>query len=102
MKGVVVYDTHYGNTKAVAGAIAAQPKAEGHEAELRSVRENHPGPPQEDILFLESPIRMGSVTRRVRKLAGKLDKEAWKGKPIVVLTTTLAQPSHPQPSAPMC
>lgn len=94
MKAVVVYDTYYGNTQAVAEAIAEQLGAEGHEAELRSVREKYPGPPQGDIMFLGSPIRMGSVTRRVKKFVEKLDKGAWKGKPIVVFTTILAQPEN--------
>jgi flavodoxin len=92
MKGVVVYDTYYGNTKAVAEAIAEQLKAEGHEAELRSVREKYPTPPQGDVMFLGSPVRMGSVSRRVKRYAEKLDKDLWKDKPIVVFTTTLMLP----------
>lgn len=94
MKGVVVYDTYYGNTKIVAEAIAEQLKVEGHEAELRSVKEKYPTPPQGDIMFLGSPIRMGSVTRKVKKYAEKLDKDVWKGKPIVVFTTILLQPEN--------
>jgi flavodoxin len=93
-KGVVVYDTYYGNTKAVAEAIAEQLKTEGHETELRSVRERHSTPPQGDIMFLGSPIRMGSATRRVKKFVKKLDREAWKDKPIVVFTTILLQPEN--------
>ena len=92
MKGVVVYDTYYGNTKSVAEAIVEQLKVEGHEAELRSVREKYPEPPHGDIMFLGSPIRMGSVTRKVKKYVNKLDKEVWKDKPIVVFTTILLQP----------
>ena len=94
MKGVVVYDTYYGNTQMVAEAIAEQLKAEGHEAELRSVRERYPAPPQGDMMFLGSPVRMGSVTRRVKKYVRNLDKGAWKDKPIVVFTTILMQPEN--------
>ena len=61
MRGVVVYDTHYGNTKIVAQAIAEQLKVEGDEVELRSVREHHREPPQGDIMFLGSPVRMGAA-----------------------------------------
>lgn len=74
MKGVVVYDSYFGNTKRVAEAIVEQFKAEGHEVELRSVREKHPAPLQGDILFLGSPIRLGSVTGKVKKYLKKLDK----------------------------
>jgi flavodoxin len=92
MRGVVVYDTHYGNTKIVAQAIAEQLKVEGHEAELRSVREHHREPPQGDIMFLGSPVRMGAVSGRVKRYVKKLDMDAWKDKPIVVFTTTLMLP----------
>src|SRR4030065_2742015 len=94
MKGVVVYDTYYGNTKSVAEAIVEQLKVEGHEAELRSVREKYPEPPHGDIMFLGSPIRMGSVTRKVKKYVNKLDKEIWKDKPIVVFTKILFHPTN--------
>ena len=45
MKAVVVYDTYYGNTQAVAEAIVQELKTEWHESELRSVREKYPAPP---------------------------------------------------------
>lgn len=92
MRGFVVYDSYFGNTKAVAGAIVEQLEAEGHEAELRSVREHHREPPQGDIMFLGSPVRMGSVTGRVKRYVKKLDADAWKDKPIIVFTTILALP----------
>ena len=95
MKGVIVYDTYYGNTKLVAEAIAEQLRADGHEAELRSVREKYPAPPQGDIMFLGSPVRMGSVTRRAKKYVEKIDKGNWIDKPIVVFTTILALPPNP-------
>lgn len=95
MRGIVVYDSYYGNTKLVAEAIAEQLKAEGHEVDLRSVRERYANPPQGDVLFLGSPIRMGSVTRRMKKYVRKLDKGTWKDKPAIVFTTILAQPENP-------
>ena len=45
-------------------------------------------------MFLGSPIRMGSVTRKVKKYVKKLDGAAWKDKPIVVFTTILLQPEN--------
>jgi len=95
MKGVIVYDTYYGNTKLVAEAIAEQLREEGHEAELRSVREKHPAPPQGDIMFLGSPVRWGNTTRRMKKYVEKIDKGVWQDKPIVVFTTILALPPNP-------
>jgi flavodoxin len=92
MKGVVIYESYYGNTKILAEAIAQQLEVDGHEVELRSVREHHPESPKGDIMFLGSPVRMGSVTGRVKRYIRKLDKDVWKHKPIVVFTTTMMLP----------
>ena len=92
MKGVIVYESYYGNTKILAEAIAEQLKVEGYEVELRSVREHYPESLQGDIMFLGSPVRMGSVSGRVKRYVKKLDKDVWKDKPIVVFTTTLMLP----------
>jgi len=94
MKAVVVYDTYYGNTQAVAEAIVQELRTEGHEAELRSVREKYPAPPQGDLMFLGSPVRWGSVTRKVRKFVNDLDEQVWREKPLVVFTTILLQPEN--------
>jgi flavodoxin len=92
MRGVVVYDTHYGNTKIVAQAIAEQLKVEGHEVELMSVRDHHPEPPRADFMFLGSPVRMGAVSGQVKRYVSKLPEDVWRDKPIVVFTTTLKLP----------
>ena len=87
MKGIVAYDTYYGNTKIVAEAILEQIKSDGHEGELRSVREDYPSPPRGDFLFVGSPNRMGRVTGRTKRFVKKLDLEAWRNKPVAVFTT---------------
>jgi len=94
MRSVIVYESHFGNTKTVAEAIAAELGAAGHEVALRNVRKRFPEPPRGDILFLGSPVRMGSVSGRVKRFLGKLDADAWKGKPLVVFTTTLKLPEN--------
>jgi flavodoxin len=95
LKGVVVYDTYYGNTKIVAEAIVEQLKAEGHEAELRDVKEDNPASPQGDVLFVGSPIRMGGPTGKIKRFVKKVDKEAWKGKPVVTFSTVGMMPKEP-------
>ncbi len=92
MKGTVVYDSYYGNTKQVAEAIADQLTAEGHEAEVRSIREHYHSEPNGDVIFLGSPVRMGSVTGRVKRFVKKLDADFWRSRPLVVFTTTLRLP----------
>jgi flavodoxin len=95
LKGIVVYDTYYGNTKIVAEAIAEQLKAEGYEAELRSVKEDLPTSPQGDIIFVGSPVRMGGPTGRMKRYVKRLDKEAWKDKPVVAFVTVGMMPKEP-------
>jgi menaquinone-dependent protoporphyrinogen IX oxidase len=95
LKAVVVYDTYYGNTKLVAEAIADELKTEGHDVELRDVKQDYPAAPQGDVMFVGSPIRMGSVTGRVKRYVKRLDKEAWKDKPIAVFTTVASAPKEP-------
>lgn len=90
MKGTVVYDSYYGNTKQVAEAIAQELSAAGHEAEVRSIRDR--SEPHGDVLFLGSPVRMGSVTGRVKRWVKKLDAGLWQGGRLVVFTTTLKLP----------
>jgi flavodoxin len=92
MKGVVVYDSVYGNTKMVAEAIAEQIRAEGHEAELVGLREGGKKEVSGDFLFIGSPTRMGKMTRRSSKFVKKMDHEMWKGKPIVAFDTILTLP----------
>jgi len=87
LKGIVAYDTYYGNTKIVAEAILEQIKSDGHEGELRSVREDYPSPPRGDFLFVGSPNRMGRVTGRTKRFVKKIDLEAWRNKPVAVFTT---------------
>ena len=92
MKGTVVYDSYYGNTKQVAEAIADQLRAEGHEAEVRNIRERHSTEPDGDVLFLGSPVRMGAVTGRAKRYVKSLDANYWDSRPLVVFTTTLKLP----------
>jgi len=95
LKAVVVFDTYFGNTKLVAEAMSEQLKAEGHEVDLRDIREDSPSPPQGDLLFVGSPIRFGGPTGRIKKFVKKLDKDMWAGKPVVVFTTTSVMPKEP-------
>lgn len=89
MKGVVVYDTYYGNTRKVAEAVVEQIRAEGHEAEIRSVREKYSAAPKGDFMFVGSPVRMAKVPGRTRRFVKKLDLDEWRNKPMAVFVTVL-------------
>jgi flavodoxin len=92
MKGIVAYDSYFGNTKKVAETIVEQIAADGHDAELRSIRESYPSPPQGDFMFVGSPNRMGGVTGRAKRFVKHLDKATWKDKPMAVFATVASPP----------
>jgi flavodoxin len=87
MKGVVAYDSVYGNTKQVAEAIAEQIKSEGHEVELISLKDGGGGAAAGDFLFVGSPTRIGRMTKSAKKYLEDLDAEHWKIRQIVFFDT---------------
>jgi menaquinone-dependent protoporphyrinogen IX oxidase len=92
LKGIVAYDTYFGNTRRVAETMVEQIKAEGHEADLRSMREDYPSPPQGDFMFVGSPIRFGGATGRTKRFVKRLDVATWKDKPMAVFATVASPP----------
>lgn len=94
MKGVVAYDSVYGNTQKVAEALAEEIRAQGHEAELLNLSQVLRPRAEGDFLMVGSPTRMKRMTRRTKsflKHAGK----AFAGKPFAAFDTILAVPSDP-------
>ena len=87
MKGVVAYDSVYGNTKLVAEAIAEQIRSEGHEVELIALRDRGGVAPAGDFIFVGSPTRMGRMTKKAKEFVEELDEEHWKSRPIVTFDT---------------
>lgn len=87
MKGIVVFDSVYGNTKLVAEAIAEQIRADGHSVEILNLGEKEPTKVDADFMFLGSPTRIGRMTKRAKGFLEGLDKELWKNKPIVTFDT---------------
>jgi flavodoxin len=87
MKGLVVYDSVYGNTKMVAEAIAHQIEDEGHQAEMRGLRDKTDNPTDGDYMFIGSPTRMGKMTPRAKNFLNKIERKLWADKPIFVFDT---------------
>jgi len=77
MKGLVVYDSVYGNTKAVAEMIAAGIRSEGHEATVQSAKDDMPERTDSDFVIIGSPTRMGRMTRASRSFIKGLNKSTW-------------------------
>lgn len=88
MRGLVVYDSVYGNTEEVAKAIADEIKVLGHQAELWVLRERGiPDKIDADFIFVGSPTRMHNMTRRAKRLIKDLDPKNLGGRPISFFDT---------------
>jgi len=87
MKGIVAYDSVYGNTKQVAEAIAEQIRSEGHQVELIAIKDEGKGAVEGDFLFVGSPTRMGRMTRGTKGFLEGLNSEYWKSRPVVAFDT---------------
>jgi len=87
MKGIVAYDSVYGNTRQVAEAIAEQIRSEGLEVELIVIRDEGAGPVAGDFMFAGSPTRIGRMTKETKGFLEGLDREYWKSRPIVAFDT---------------
>jgi flavodoxin len=95
MKGVVAFDSVYGNTAKVADAIAEEIRAQGHEVEVIDLGRRIPRGVSGDFAFIGSPTRMSRMTGRVKKFVRRLDKGEWSSKPIIPFETVMTVPEDP-------
>ncbi|MCU0852643.1 MAG: hypothetical protein MUC90_05240 [Thermoplasmata archaeon] len=89
MKGLVAYDSVYGNTKQIAEAIAEEIRANGHEVVLMSVKESLPEALDFDFAFVGSPTRIANASRASKKVVKRLAKAGFGAKPVVAFDTIL-------------
>ena len=87
MKGLVVYDTSFGNTKKIAETIAETLKESGIEVDLFYVKKvkNLRGAIY-DFVVLGSPTKLGTMSFTFKRFLGKFNKE-WENKPFVSFDT---------------
>jgi menaquinone-dependent protoporphyrinogen IX oxidase len=88
MKGIVVYDTSYGNTKKIAEAIAETLKESGVEVDFFDVKDVKKSIPRDyDFLVLGSPTRFGTMSFAIKGFLGKVKTEEWISKPFAAFDT---------------
>jgi len=88
MKGIVVYDTSYGNTEKIAETIAETLKESGIDVDLFDVKGVKKLSARDyDFLVLGSPTRFGTMSFAVRGFLGKVKKEEWMSKPFAAFDT---------------
>jgi len=88
MKGAVIYDTSYGNTKKIAETIAETLKESGIENDLFDVKDiKKPSAKDYNFLVLGSPTRFGTMSFTIKGFLGKLKNEEWMNKPFAAFDT---------------
>ena len=88
MKGIVVYDTSYGNTKTIAETIAETVKESGIEVDLFDVKDLKKLSAKDyNFLVLGSPTRFGTMSFAIRGFLGKVESEEWMNKPFTAFDT---------------
>jgi menaquinone-dependent protoporphyrinogen IX oxidase len=88
MKGIVIYDTSYGNTQKIAETIFETLKGLGLEADLFKVNEVKKLNGKEyDFLVLGSPTKFGTMSFAVKSFLGKIKSEEWMNKSFAAFDT---------------
>ena len=88
MKGLLVFDTTHGNTRAVAQAISDTLKASGISMDTLYVKDVKKLSAQDyDFLVLGSPTRFGTMSLAVKAFIGKVKPHEWANKPFAAFDT---------------
>jgi flavodoxin len=96
MKALILFRSHYGNTKQVAEAIAREIHSQGHKAIIQDLRRRLPDLSGFDLLLLGAPTRMAKVGRKALRVLKKLRKAGFTDKPIAVFDTYGPLPKTPE------
>jgi menaquinone-dependent protoporphyrinogen IX oxidase len=88
MKGIVVFDTSYGNTKTIAEAISETLKESGIEADALYVKDVKKLSAKDyNFLVLGSPTKFGTMSFTVKGFLGKVKSKEWMNKPFAAFDT---------------
>ena len=88
MKGIVVFDTSYGNTKTIAEAISETLRESGIEVDLFNVKDVRKLSAKDyNFLVLGSPTKFGTMSFAIRFFLGKVKSEEWMNKPFAAFDT---------------
>ena len=88
MKGIVIFDTSYGNTRTIAETISETLQESGLEVDTAYVKDIKKMSARDyDFLVLGSPTRFGTMSFTVKGLLGKVKSKEWMNKPFVAFDT---------------
>lgn len=94
MKGIVLYRSHFGNTKLVAETIARQLTTRGHEASIHDVRQDVAGTETPDFIFIGSPTRFARPDGKTLNVLKDMRKRGLTGIPVAVFDTYGPDPEN--------
>jgi len=88
MKGIVIFDTTYGNTRKIAETIAETLKESGIETDAYQFKDVKKLSSHDyDFLVLGSPTRFGRMSFAFKGFLDKVKSEEWKGRPFAAFDT---------------
>ena len=88
MKGIVVYDTSYGNTKKIGETIAETLKESELNVDLFHVKDAKKLSGNDfDFMVLGSPTKFGTMSFAVKSFVGNVKSEQWMNKPFAAFDT---------------
>jgi len=88
IKGIVVFDTSYGNTEAIAKAISEALKESEIEVDTFYVKDAKKLSAKDyNCLILGSPTKFGTMSFAVKGFLGKVKSEEWMNKPFAAFDT---------------
>ncbi len=88
MRGIVVFDTSFGNTKTIAQTISETLRESGIDVDTLHVRQvKKISAKENNFLVLGSPTRFGTMSFAIRSFLGKVKTEEWANKPFAAFDT---------------
>ena len=96
MKGLVLFISHYGNTKQVAETIARQITDSGHESVVQDLRQRLPDMISFDFVAIGSPTRFARPAGKAVSVLKQLRKKKYTEKPVVIFDTYGPIPTNPE------
>jgi flavodoxin len=88
MKGLIIFDTSYGNTRTIAETISETLKESGIAVDTFYVKDVKKLSAKEyDFLVLGSPTKFWTMTLTMRRFLGKVKRKEWVNKPFAAFDT---------------
>jgi len=96
MKALILFRSHYGNTKQIAEEMAKELRVRGIDSVVADLRRRLPDLAEFDAALVGAPTRMARVTRKAFRALKRLHKKGWGSKPVAVFDTYGPLPATPE------